>query len=143
MKAKSKVFKNISYLLTITILSHSCTIYRSSNISIEEAMESNSKVRVKTNLNQSYTFQKIGKDEAGIYGIASKNSKAAKQLNKDILHENAANNLVKIKLWEGSIQEINAKNKTISLLVPLLTVAAGILIFAITFEPVEWPYDGV
>ncbi len=134
MKAKSKVFRIISYLLTITILSQSCTIYKSSGIGVDEAIKSNNKVKVTTHSNQTYTFKKLGKDEAGVYGMAGKSSKAAKQLYNNILQEDPVNQLVKIGLDESHLNEIRARNKTLSILVPVIIVAAGVIIFALTYQ---------
>lgn len=140
MKTKARVFKIISCLLTIIILSQSCTIYRSSNLSVDEATDANNKVRVKTNLDQKYIFKRIGKDEKGIYGMAPKNSKAARQLVNNIRQEDSSDGLVKIELQENMIDEINAQNKTLSILVPLLVVAAGVLTFALTYEANASPF---
>lgn len=140
MKAKSKVFKIISCLLVISILSQSCNIYHSSNLSVEEAIETNGKVRLRTNSGEHYIFKRIGKDEEGVYGVAQKKSKASRQLVNDIRQEESADDKVKIKLTENSIEEIKAQNKTLSVLVPLIIVAAGVTIFALTYEVNASPF---
>lgn len=134
METKFRIFRVISCLLTFIILCQSCTIYRSASISVDEAVESQNKVRVKTESNRNYNFKRIERDEAGIYGIAFKRSKIARQLSNDVLPGDLPDNLVKIKLRENSIEEINPRNKTLSILVPALTVATGVLIFALTYE---------
>lgn len=140
MNTKFRIFRVISCLLTILILGQSCTIYRSANISVDEAIQSGNRVKVKTTQDQSYTFKRIGHDEMGIYGIAPKNSRTSRQLNNDILLEIPEENVVKIQLRESSIEEINPRNKTLSIMVPLLTVAVGVAIFAATYSVSASPW---
>lgn len=123
-----------SYLLTLLILCQSCNIYRSKNISLDEAAETETKVRVKTTAQRTYAFKRIEKNVDGIYGIADKNSKAAKELIHYRLPEDGKNNKVKIKLDEIPIKEINPKNKILSELVPLMIGGVGLLIFGLTYE---------
>lgn len=124
----------ISYLLTLLILSQSCTIYRSTNISLDEAVETEGKVRVKTTSDRNYVFRRIEKDQSVTYGIAGKNSKAGKELAQHILPESVMNTRVKIRLEEIPINEINPKNKTLSELLPLMIAGVGLLIFGLTAD---------
>lgn len=125
MKTRSKVFRAFISLWSLIILCQSCTIYRSQNISIDEAIETRSKVRVKTTSNQTYIFRKIEKNEVVVYGIADKNSEEGKQLVDQIIPESTSDDKVKIQLRENSIASINPKNKVLSLLVPLSIVIAS------------------
>jgi hypothetical protein len=134
MHAISGIFRMTSYLLTFLILCQSCTIYRSTNISLDEAIETENKVRVKTTSETKYAFKRIERGEDIIYGIAGKNSKAGKELAQYILSENFSDSKVKIRLDEIPIHEINPKNKTLSVLVPLITAGVGLLIFGLTYE---------
>lgn len=144
MKTKFRFFSVISCLLTIVVLSQSCTVYRSAGITIDEAVESKNKVRVKTKFNQNYTFKRIEKDKSGFYGIAYKKSRPARELSNDIIWGNLPDNRVKIKLQKDSIEEIKPRNKTLSILVPAGIVATGILLFALTFEATVLPFpDGI
>lgn len=115
------------YLFSILFLSQSCTIYRSKNISLDEAVETESKVRVKTTSNRNFVFKRIEKDQAVTYGIARKNSKAAAHFVNNILPESVSNNRVKIALEEKMIQEINPKNKTMSAVVGIIVGFATVI----------------
>ncbi|CAN5251345.1 hypothetical protein BH23BAC2_BH23BAC2_26570 [soil metagenome] len=128
MKAHFGIFRIISIMLTLIILCQSCTVYRYKNISINEAIETKSKVRVKTTSNKNYVFNKIEKNEEIVYGIANKNSKEVRQLVDQIIPESASENKVKIRLVENSIEEINPKNKTLSVLVPIGVVIASFIL---------------
>lgn len=144
MKTKFRIFRVISCLLTIIILSQSCTVYRSAGISVDEAVASKNKVKVKTKYDQYYNFKRLEKDEAGIYGIAYKRSRPARELSNEIVRGNLPDNRVKIKLQEDSIKEINPRNKTLSVVVPAGIVAAGVLLFALTFQATFVPFpDGI
>lgn len=144
MKTKFRIFRVISCLLTIVILSQSCTIYRSTNISVDEAVESRNKVRVKTKLDQLYTFKRLEKDSAGVYGIADQKSRPARELSHHIVRRSLQDYQVTINLPEESIKEIRPRNKTLSVVVPAGIVAAGILLFALTFQATFVPFpDGI
>ncbi|HSI70172.1 MAG TPA: hypothetical protein VK941_08055 [Gillisia sp.] len=144
MKTKLRIFRVISCLLTIVILGQSCTIYRSAGISVDEAVESQNKVRVKTKLNQNYIFKRLEKDTAGVYGIADQKSRPARELSHHITSRNLPEYQVKIKLQEDSIKEIKPRDKTLSIVVPAGIVAAGIILFALTFNASFSPFpDGI
>src|SRR5690606_9135101 len=129
-----KGFNIIACLLTLLILCQSCNIYRSKNISLDEAIETGTKVRVKTALGRNYVFKRIEKDENHTYGIAGKNSNTAKELRNQMLPESASNNKVKIRIDKLPVQEINPKNKRLSELVPLTIAGVALLIFGLTYE---------
>lgn len=144
MKTKFRFFRVISCLLIIVVLSQSCTVYRSAGISVDEAVASRNKVKVKTKFDQNYNFKRLEKDKEGVYGIAYKRSRPARELSKDIVKGNLPDNRVKIKLQEESIKEINPRNKTLSVVVPAGIVGAGILLFALTFQATFEPFpDGI
>jgi len=134
MTTRFKIFRVLAFLLTVLILCQSCNIYRTTNLSLEEAAETDVKVRLKTTSDRKYVFKRIEKNEDLIYGVANKNSKAAKELSNHILPESPMDNKVKIRLDELPIQEINPKNKRLSELVPLMIAGVALLIFGLTYE---------
>ncbi|MCM4158300.1 hypothetical protein FHG64_12015 [Antarcticibacterium flavum] len=140
METGFRLFKVIFCVLCLGLLNHSCTVYRSADISVAEAVESQKKVRIKTATQKQYSFRRLEKDETGIYGIAFKNSRPARHFANDIVPGNLPDNQVKIKLEEGSIDEINPHNKTLSVLIPAGIVVAGVLIFALTYQMAISPW---
>lgn len=134
MKTQHGFIRKAPFIFTFLILCQSCTIYHSRNISFAEAAEKEGKVRVKTTSDRTYAFKKIEQNDDMTYGIAGKNSKAAKELVQEILPESLFKDDVKIRLDELPVQQINPRNKTMSTLVPLMIAAAGILILALTYD---------
>lgn len=74
------------------------SIYHSKKISLAEAASLNKKVKVTTVSDKKYVFKRIKKDEEVVYGSSGKNSKAAIELNDNIIEDNFDDNLVKIGL---------------------------------------------
>lgn len=132
MKKASSSAIIILKLFCVIFLFHSCTIYRARNAGIVKAVEVGSKVKLETKDNQVYKFKKLGRDENGLFGLAARNSKAAKKLAEDIVDNNMRGRFVKIGIDENSVEEVRLKNKTVSVLVPILitfTVIVGLIVF--------------
>ena len=130
MITRSGIFSKIPYFLTLLILCQSCNIYHSKNISLDEAVKTESKVKVKTTSDQRYVFKRIESKENLFYGLAGRNSKAGQKLVKDTLSKRAPDNLVKIPLNENLIQEINSKDKALSTIV---SIVLGVSVFFLAF----------
>lgn len=107
-------------LLLVVFLFQSCTIYRARNAGIDKAVEVGSKVKVETKDNKIYKFKKLGRDENGLFGLAGRNSNTARSLAENIVDKNASGRFVKIGIDENSVEEVRLKNKTVSVLVPLI-----------------------
>lgn len=114
-----------------------CAIYQEENVSVEKAVESNSKLKLKIKNSEVYKFHELEKDNENLYGIVRKNSKTAEELAADIINNNYAGKFVKIAIPENSIEEIRLKYPALSTLLPavgaLITTATAFMITLILF----------
>ena len=115
-----KTFKNYSkiaaFLCSILILLQGCTVYKSTSISMEHAVQNETKVKVKTNSGEKYKFSRIGIKDGNYFGVTK--SKGA---------------MVKIPLDEKSINTVNEKDKTLStvLSIGIPVIILGVIIVGV------------
>jgi len=97
------------------ILFQGCTVYKSVPISLEQAVQNESKVRVKTKSNEKFKFDRIGVEDGSFYGVKKSN-----------------NVLIKTPLNQDFIDSINEKNKTLStvlsIAIPVVIIFGGLII---------------
>ncbi len=74
MKTIKKQFKSIALVLSMLILFQGCTVYKSVPISLEQAVQNDSKVRIKINTNEKFKFNQIGMEDGNYYGVKIRNS---------------------------------------------------------------------
>jgi PBP1b-binding outer membrane lipoprotein LpoB len=108
MRAIKKQFKSVALILSMIILLQGCTAYKSVSISLEQAVQNESKVRVKTKSNERLKFKRIGKDEGQFYGVKKEKGE-----------------MTRIPLDSKFIDSIKEKDKTLS---TILTIALPIAI---------------
>ena len=78
MKKLKTYFKPISYLLTFLILLQGCTVYKSSGVSLDEAFQAETKVRVeKKNGEKEKYLQIVVMDDGKYYGKKEVSGKTA------------------------------------------------------------------
>lgn len=97
MKTLKIYLKVIALFCSALILFQSCTVYKSTPISIEHAVQNENKVKVVTKSGEKFKFSRIGVEDDNYYGVSK--SKGA---------------LVKTVLDEKTINRIKEKDKTMS-----------------------------
>jgi hypothetical protein len=117
MKTIKKQFKSVALILSMIILLQGCTAYKSVSISLEQAVQNESKVRVKTNSNEKLRFNRIGVENGNYYGV------------------NKSNGLIfKTPLDQTVVKSINEKDKTVSTIlsigIPLIIIGGVVAIAA-------------
>ena len=126
MKTIRKHLKLVSMLLSITIFMQSCVTYHSSTANIDEAVQSNDKIKLVSSTNDTYIFQELQRENGNIYGITKRNSITAKALSAQILEDTKDKKNVKILLTNEQLNNIHLQNKTMSTLatigIPLVVV---------------------
>ena len=135
MKTLKKLTKTISWLLVIVMVFQSCTVYKSTPISLEQAAQNGSKVKVTTINKEKLKFKKIESLNDEFYSIEKFEGGTAKTvLNQDY------------------IKSIKEKDKTLSLILNIgipLVIVGGLLAIAaasccgigsmdISFPPGYW-----
>ncbi|UNZ00387.1 hypothetical protein MQE36_08615 [Zhouia spongiae] len=138
MKAIIKYIKQLYIVIVSATLLHSCSIYRSQNSSIDDAVSSRQKVLVlNTNLER-FHFKRLLFQKDSLYGVASKNSKEAKRLSDLISAEKYNDKYLKIYLPEKDIYEIRQKNKSLSTAISIaIPVSAFTLAVILAVDPFE------
>ena len=113
MKIKSNL-SLITLLLSCAFLFPSCKVYQSKNISIDDAVIVPQKVKVKSNTNETYTFERLLKKNDQLYGVVKRNSKTGKKLRNLSIDTNAKSKYIQVPLTNDMVQEIHIQNKSLS-----------------------------
>ena len=124
MKTLQHYFKAIAWLLTGLICFQSCTIYRSTGVSIDEAVKSGDKVKVVTSHNKTIRFKYITEENGNYFGI-----------------QKLKGEYVKIPVNPDRTQLIRPINKTVSFIASVggpLLIIGGVLLA--DFSPTERSY---
>ncbi|TRO67496.1 hypothetical protein [Christiangramia sabulilitoris] len=129
MKIFQFTFKLLGQALAVLILLQSCSIYRSQNISLDQAAETSRKVRVKSQ-GEKITLKRIEISGDAVYGYARENSSASKKLQDFGIIGRESGNFYRFNLENLKIDAIQAKNYTTSTLatIGLAAVAAFVVI---------------
>ena len=69
MKTIKAHLKAVACLLTLLILLQGCTVYKKSNITLEDAYKSEIQVKVKTNDNKTLKYKRIEFEDGKYYGV--------------------------------------------------------------------------
>ena len=144
MKPLCKHLKRIALFLAITFLVQSCKVYTYKPTSVNDAVKSGfaRKVKVKTNSNETFIFDRLEHKDGVYYGIAKKESATAKNLSNQILYQDDFN-YVKISLTDVQFKQIYVKkhDKTLSTIVTILvpvTIIGGLLAYAASNITLDW-----
>jgi len=112
MKTNEKQIRSIAFLLVLIMFFQSCTVYKSTPISIEQVVENQSEVKIHTLNNNTYKFSAIETIDRKYFGI-----------NK------SANVVIRTPLDENQMDTIKEKNKTLSIIlrigIPLVFIGLG------------------
>lgn len=121
MKTLKKQLRPITWLLALVMLLQSCTVYKSTSITLDQAVQNESKVKVKTKSAENLKFKRIGVENGNYYGV--KKSKGE---------------MVRIPLNENFISSVKEKDKTLSTVLtvalPIAIIVGGLLIFQDSFK---------
>ncbi len=110
------------------ILVAGCNVYHSGTSSVDEAVESESRVQVVTTDNVFFEFKRLQRENGKLVGITAPGSDAAKALTYYPQMPNGKT--IKIVLPEEDIREVHLKNKRMSNIVNFgvpIVGAAGII----------------
>lgn len=141
MKTIRKHLKMISLLLSLTILAQSCVAYHSSTASIDEAIQSNDKIKLEAT-EDTYEFQELQRENGNIYGITKRKSVTADLLSAQIVEDTKDQKNVKILLRNDQLNNIHLQNKTMSTLgtiaIPVVIVTAIVVAAASSISISAW-----
>ncbi|MFL1013023.1 hypothetical protein [Flavisericum labens] len=122
MKTLKKQIKLIAELFALFVILQSCTVYKSTNVTLDRAVQNQSKVKVVAKNNKIDKFYKVTVEDGHYYGIKRINGKT-----------------LKFPLNQEYIQSIKEKDKTTS---TILTIALPVVVIVtailISVEPFKW-----
>ena len=114
----------------------SCSVYYSKTATMDEAIQSDDKVKVITSTNDTYKFKKLQRENDKIYGVIKKGSTKAENLMDQGLIEDFDKKYGKLLLSEITINDIYLKNKgastavTVAIPVVIVGVLVGIGVYS-------------
>jgi hypothetical protein len=121
-------FRFLAIVIAMLILFQSCKVYHKQNVTINEAVSSEKKVKVHLSNNKKYAFCKLIYKQGQLYGITKINTAAATSLDTLMVGCTVDGKVAKIKLNENTIKEIHLYNKTIS---RIISIAGPIVIVVV------------
>jgi uncharacterized protein YceK len=108
--------KGVALFFSVLILFQGCvTVYKSANVTLEEAVRADTKVRITTNDNQTMKYLNITKINQEYFGI--------KKVHGD---------LTKIPIQKEDIEIVRIKNKPMSTIVGALVFLGGFIVVVVT-----------
>lgn len=123
-----KKLVKVLHVGTLIFLIMGCNVYHSGSVSVEEAVESENRVKVVTADNVFYEFKKLQRVNGQLVGVTGKKSDTAKGLSDH--NQSIDGNNVKIELAESDILAIYPKDKKMTNIVNFgvpIVGAAGLL----------------
>ena len=112
MKTIKKSLKVVALFFSVLILSQGCvTVYKSANVSLEEAVMADTKVRITANDNKTMKYRNITKINQEYFG------------NKKVHGD-----LIKIPIQNEDIEKVRIKNKPMSAVVGVLIYLGGFIV---------------
>jgi len=129
MKIINIHLKMVAFFISSMILLHGCTVYKSTNVTLNEAYKSQTKVKILTTDNETLIFKRINLVDGKYYGVNKKVSQ-----------------LEDVPLYNNSINSIRILNKTASTAlnvgIPLIIVG-GIIWIAAESVTIDPGFDGI
>ena len=137
-----KLYINWSIIIAcFLILLQSCTVYHSYNSSIDEAIESENKVKVNTANNDPYKFKKLVRIEDEVFGLVYSKSQSYKLLLSRKTIPTEQQTMFYVQLYDNELNDIHLKNKSASTIITVAipAVAASLIIIPFVTNPLD-PY---
>ncbi len=139
MKTLRLYLKKISIFFMFLITLQSCVVYHSKTATVDEAIQSDDKIKVITDSNDIYKLHKLKKEDGQIYGVVKKGSETAKRLSDQGLIKYSDSKYETILLTESTINEVHLKNKTLSTVLSVAIPVVGVVaIFAILYNSMSF-----
>ncbi len=105
MKTIKLFLKPITYLLVFLILFQGCTVYKKQNISLDQAVENNGKVKLITKSNDKYKFKYITIVDGEYFGVVKRKGE-----------------IINYQLQEKNIKAVKPKSKAASIAITTLAL---------------------
>ena len=118
--------KWIALTLSVLMLLQSCKVYHSKTATIDEVIESQKRVKVKSYNGEIYKFDKLHRENDQIFGIAKiKSQEWLRNYAKQFGQGEVSGKEVKFSIPDNAFKEYYLQNKTLS---TILTVAIPVVV---------------
>jgi hypothetical protein len=114
MKAFKIHLRTLTFFLSALILLQGCTVYKSTSVSLDEALKAEIQTRVKTNYNQTLKFKRIGFEDGQYYGV--------KKINGE---------MIKTHIDEQKVEKVQLKDESLSVFITVVFPLALIGLLAL------------
>lgn len=126
MKSLLTRSRPLIFLLIVSFLFHSCSVYHSKNTGLDEAASKGKKVKIETK-QETLVFKRIKKIDSDYFGLAKKGSSTLKKLRKMEVIGRVDGKYYSFPLESLVIEEVRTKNYPVSTVLSVLTVLGGAL----------------
>jgi len=110
MKTLKKHLRTIASILILLMLFQSCTVYKKTTITLDQAAQKESKVKVKIINNETLKFNRISRENGNFFGI-----------------KEAQGEITKTPLDSRNVISIKEKDESSSTIVTILAVAGSVV----------------
>ena len=111
MKTIKRNLEWAAKILSLLILLQSCTVYHTATASVDEAIQSNNKVKVDIEMDDPYRFKEIKVFENEYYGLVKVNSDTYKRLTNRKKMDSDSEKFKYVQVYEQELGDIHLKNK--------------------------------
>jgi len=122
MKTSTRLLKVVALFFSVLILFQGCTVYKSANVTLEEAVKANTKVRIKTKDHKILKFKNMEIENGIYYGLMNFKEKK----------------WVKTQINENNIEKLQVKDKVLSTIItfgiPVILIGAAVIEFQTGFD---------
>jgi len=131
MKTIRIYLKKISVFLILLMTLQSCVVYHSKIATVDEAIQSDNKVKIITDSNDIYKLHKLKIEDGQVYGVLKKGSETAERLADQGLIKYSDSKYETILIKDSTIKEIYLKNKTLSTVLSIAIPVVGIVVLLV------------
>ena len=107
-------FRIMAIFFSSLIFFQGCTVYKSANVTLDEAVRADMKARIKTNDNRTLEFKRIRFENGQYYGV-----------------HNISRDIIKTQINEQKVERVQLKDKITSIILPvgMVLVSAVVIIW--------------
>ncbi len=142
MKCFKNFFRYSAQILSFLIFLQSCNVYRSQSISLEQAAQTDQKVRVVAR-GEKLPFRRIESKNEGFYGYTKERSSTSKKLQKLDIIGREDGKFYRFSLQSLEIDKIQVRNKSTSTLATIGVIVVGLAVIIVSIGLIAWSEGGI
>lgn len=138
----TKVTRLLLLSLSIGMLFQACTVYHSQTVSMEEAFQQHTKVKMYSEKGRKYKFKWLEKEGELYVGYTKPNSNTAEKLLKVQTSQHQYNKFPGFYISSDSIARVQTKNKDLSTLATIGTTVLGTILVLYIIAAISFATSG-